>query len=38
MAEYLKHWKLPWDVEAYKRELPELEKLQWGDTPRPAGN
>lgn len=38
MAEYLKHWKLTWDVEAYKRELPELEKLQWGDTPRPAGN
>lgn len=37
MAEYLKHWKLTWDVEAYKRELPELEKLQWGDAPRSVG-
>jgi len=31
MAENLKRWNLTWDVEAYKRELPELEKLQWGE-------
>lgn len=31
MAEYLKHWNLTWDVEAYKKQLPELEKLRWGD-------
>lgn len=25
MAEYLKHWNLVWDVEAYKKQLPSLE-------------
>ena len=25
MAEYLKHWDLTWDVEAYKKQLPTLE-------------
>ena len=27
MAEYLKQWKLSWNVEEYKKQLPELEKL-----------
>lgn len=27
MAEYLEQWKLTWDAETYKKELPELEKI-----------
>lgn len=27
IANYIKNWNLVWDVEKYKRELPELEKL-----------
>ncbi|MBP1163823.1 hypothetical protein JOE44_000707 [Chryseobacterium sp. PvR013] len=27
ISDYLKNWNLVWDVEKYKRELPELEKL-----------
>ncbi|MDQ1162448.1 hypothetical protein QE422_002816 [Chryseobacterium sp. SORGH_AS 447] len=27
IAEYIKNWNLVWDVEKYKSELPELEKL-----------
>lgn len=27
ISDYLKNWDLVWDVEKYKRELPELEKL-----------
>lgn len=26
LAEYLKNWDMTWDVEAYKKQLPELEK------------
>ena len=26
MADYVKHWDIVWDVEAYKKLLPELEK------------
>lgn len=26
IADYLMHWNLVWDVEAYKKQLPELEK------------
>lgn len=34
MAEYLKHWNLTWDLEAYKQQLPELRaKLQSAKTP-----
>jgi hypothetical protein len=28
MAEYLSHWKIKWDVEAYKKQLPLLEQKQ----------
>jgi hypothetical protein len=24
MADYVKHWNLTWDLEAYKKELPQL--------------
>ena len=27
MSDYVKNWNLSWDVEKYKSELPELEKL-----------
>lgn len=27
LAEYVQHWNMKWDVEAYKKQLPELEKL-----------
>lgn len=27
MSDYLKNWNATWDVEAYKKELPEIEKL-----------
>jgi hypothetical protein len=27
MSDYVKNWNLIWDVEKYKSELPELEKL-----------
>ena len=27
IADYVKRWKIVWDLEAYKKELPELEKL-----------
>lgn len=27
IADYIKNWNLTWDVEKYKQELPELEKL-----------
>ena len=27
LSDYVKNWNLVWDVEKYKRELPELEKL-----------
>lgn len=27
MSDYLKNWNATWDVEAYKKELPEFEKL-----------
>ncbi|SHL46350.1 DUF6624 domain-containing protein [Flavobacterium saccharophilum] len=27
MSDYLKYWNATWDVEAYKKELPEIEKL-----------
>lgn len=27
ISEYVKNWNLVWDVEKYKSELPELEKL-----------
>ncbi len=26
LAEYVKHWDIKWDLEAYKKQLPELEK------------
>jgi hypothetical protein len=25
LAAYVEHWKITWDVEAYKKQLPELE-------------
>jgi tetratricopeptide (TPR) repeat protein len=28
LADYIKNWGLTWDVEAYKKELPELEKIE----------
>ena len=37
MAENLKRWNLPWDVAAYKAQLPELEILEWGAVPQPGG-
>ncbi|RZJ53421.1 MAG: hypothetical protein EOO44_08535 [Flavobacterium sp.] len=27
LADYLKQWNIAWDVEAYKKELPELERI-----------
>ena len=27
ISDYIKNWNLIWDVEKYKRDLPELEKL-----------
>lgn len=33
MAEYLKHWNLTWDVEAYKKQLPELLAKLKQETP-----
>jgi len=27
LSDYLKYWNVTWDVEAYKKELPEFEKL-----------
>jgi tetratricopeptide (TPR) repeat protein len=27
ISDYIKNWNLTWDIEKYKRELPELEKL-----------
>lgn len=29
IAEYVKRWGITWDVEEYKKQLPELEKLKW---------
>ncbi len=28
LAEYVQHWNIKWDVEEYKRQLPEIEKKQ----------
>lgn len=28
MAEYVKNWDITWDVEAYKKQLPEIEALE----------
>ena len=28
LAEYVKHWKITWDAEAYKAQLPQLEALR----------
>lgn len=28
LADYIKQWGLVWDVEAYKKQLPEIEKLE----------
>lgn len=28
LADYVKNWGMTWDAEAYKKELPELEKLE----------
>ena len=30
LSQYITHWNMKWDVEQYKKELPELELLQWG--------
>jgi hypothetical protein len=27
MSDYVKHWDMIWDVEEYKRQLPNLEKM-----------
>ena len=37
MAEYLKHWNLQWDLEAYKKQLPELAVAHWGCLPKHGG-
>jgi hypothetical protein len=37
MVEYLKHWNLTWNLEAYKKQLPELlAKLKQAAAPIPA--
>ena len=28
LADYVQHWNLKWDVEAYKKQLPEIEKRE----------
>lgn len=28
LADYVKRWDIAWDVEAYKKQLPEIEALQ----------
>lgn len=28
LQEYMSYWDLTWDVEAYKKKLPELERLR----------
>ena len=27
LADYVSHWNMTWDVESYKKQLPELEKM-----------